>query len=146
MDITNPAGFQNRFLSRFLDFIITFLITGILSQLLYGGFYDGNHYYLTDLFGVLYYLLLPILWHGYTIGRRMAGNRIVRVDGRKLGIGTMLLRDLVAGIIYALTLGIGLIVSAFMIGIREDKRALHDFIAQTYVTTDPPSTFKNSEQ
>ncbi|NAZ10137.1 hypothetical protein GT022_15405 [Agaribacter marinus] len=69
----------------------------------------------------------------------MAGNRIVRIDGRKIGIGTMILRNIVAGIIYILTFGIGLIVSAFMVGVREDRRAIHDFIAQTYVTTNPPT-------
>ena len=35
----------------------------------------------------------------------------------------MVLRVIVAGIIYVVTLGIGLIVSAFMVGLRDDKRA-----------------------
>jgi uncharacterized RDD family membrane protein YckC len=48
----------------------------------------------------------------------------------------MLLRTLVSGIFYALTIGIGAIVSAFMVGIREDKRAIHDFIAGTEVVHD----------
>lgn len=139
MGVVSPAGFQNRFLARFLDFIIIIVVTGILSLLLYGEFYNADEYRATDILGPLYTLVLPILWYGYTLGRRMAGNRIVRIDGRKVGIGTMVLRDIVAGIVYTLTLGIGLIVSAFMIGIREDKRAIHDFIAQTYVTTSPPA-------
>ena len=57
---------------------------------------------------------------------------------RNLAYGTMLLRVLVGGSCIRLTLGIALIVSAFMVGIREDKRAIHDFIAGTYVTYDPP--------
>ncbi|WP_099156848.1 RDD family protein [Virgibacillus ndiopensis] len=128
MEVTNPAGFQNRFLA-----------TGIISQLLYGVFYDSENYHSIDYIRLIYGLILPVVWYGYTLGRRMAGNRIVRIDGRKVDIGTMILRNIVAGIFYILTLGIGLIVSAFMIGGREDKRAIHDFIAQTYVTTDPPS-------
>ncbi|WP_163971126.1 RDD family protein [Oceanobacillus halotolerans] len=138
MDFTNPAGFRNRFLARILDLMIIFLVTGIISQFLYGAFYDGDSYRLIESFGFFYTLLLPIFWYGYTLGRRMVGNRIVRVDGRKVGIGTMILRDIVAGAAYTFTLGIGLVVSAFMVGIREDKRAIHDFIAQTYVTTSPP--------
>lgn len=141
MDITNPAGFQNRFLARFLDFVILTLVTGTLSQLLYGVFFDANNYRFIDSLSFLYYLLLPVFWYGYTLGRRMAGNRIVRIDGRKVGIGTMVLRDIVASVVYIFTFGIGLIVSAFMIGVREDKRAIHDFIAQTYVTTDPPVNY-----
>lgn len=50
----------------------------------------------------------------------------------------MVKRDLIAGLLYGLTLGIGVIVSAFMVGLREDKRALHDFIGGTYVTHNPP--------
>lgn len=53
-----------------------------------------------------------------------------------LGIGMMLLRNVVAGVAYTLTLGVGLIVSAFMMGIREDKRSIHDFLAGMYVTYD----------
>ncbi|MGJ9384339.1 RDD family protein [Salipaludibacillus sp. CF4.18] len=139
MEVTNPAGFQNRFLASFLDFIIIFLVTGIISYFLYGIFYNSDKNYPSDILGFFYTLFLPVLWSGYTIGRKMAGNRIVRMDGKKVGIGTMILRVIVATIAYTLTLGIGLIVSAFMVGIREDKRAIHDFIAQTYVTTNPPT-------
>ena len=56
----------------------------------------------------------------------------------KLGIGDMLMRVVVAGLIYAVTLGIAAIVSAFMVGLREDKRSLHDLIAGTYVTYNAP--------
>ncbi|MCG1028520.1 RDD family protein [Virgibacillus halodenitrificans] len=138
MTITNPAGFQNRFLARVLDSLIIFIGVGIISYFIYGKFYDSEIIYPIDYAGLIYGILLPIIWYGYTLGRRMAGNRIVRVDGKKVGIGTMLLRDILGGIIYILTLGIGLIISAFMIGVREDKRTIHDLIAQTYVTTEPP--------
>lgn len=126
-------------MARVLDVIIIFLVTGIISQFLYGVFYDNETIRPIDYLGLIYSLITPIVWYGYTLGRRMAGNRIVRIDGRKIGIGTMILRNIVAGIIYILTFGIGLIVSAFMVGVREDRRAIHDFIGQTYVTTNPPT-------
>ncbi|SDJ98541.1 RDD family protein [Sediminibacillus albus] len=138
MEITNPAGFQNRFLARILDLIIIYAVSGFLSMLLYGDFYNTGNFRPVNLLGLLYASLLPVVWYGYTLGRRMAGNRIVRVDGEKVGLGTMLLRIIGAGIAYTITLGIGVIISAFMIGIREDKRAIHDFLAGTYVTYDPP--------
>ena len=46
----------------------------------------------------------------------------------------MILRVLVGALIYGVTFGIGVIVSAFMVGMREDKRSIHDFVAGTYVT------------
>ncbi|UOQ84773.1 RDD family protein [Gracilibacillus salinarum] len=136
MTVMNPAGFLNRLCARFLDGILITLVSGFLTLAIYGEFLRDD-YYFTDWLGVIYGLLLPVVWYGYTIGRRLTGNRIVKLDGSKVGIGNMLLRDIVAGMIYAFTFGIGLIVSAFMVGIREDKRAIHDFIARTYVTTEP---------
>lgn len=45
-------------------------------------------------------MIVPILWHGYTVGKRIMGIRIVRVDGEKIGIGTMLLRYVIAALFY----------------------------------------------
>lgn len=86
----------------------------------------------------MYYLLLPIFWYGYTVGKKALGIRIARVDGEKLGFGTMFMREVVANLVYVLTFGIGIIISAFMVGIRNDKRSIHDLIAGTYVTYDDP--------
>lgn len=48
----------------------------------------------------------------------------------------MLLRVVVAGLLYFITFGIGFIVSVIMVAVREDKRAIHDFIAGTEVVWD----------
>lgn len=60
------------------------------------------------------------------------------MNGEKVGIGTMLMRFLVGSLIYIVTLGVALIVSAFMVGLHKDERAIHDFIAGTYVTYERP--------
>lgn len=134
MKVSNPAGFLNRFAANIVDLLVISVLTNVILQ--FQNYFLQNE--LNSVINFLYALLLPILWSGYTIGRRALGNRIVRMDGKKLGLGTMVMRFIIAGIIYALTLGIGLIVSAFMVGLREDKRAIHDFIAQTYVTKNQP--------
>ena len=137
MDIYSPAGFWIRLVANIVDGIILFIGLGFISLIIYGQFYVDS-YTIIDLLNPLYYIILPVIWYGYTLGKRALGIRIVRVDEEKVGIGTMLLRDVVGGIVYIITLGIGLIVSAFMIGLREDKRSIHDFIAGTYVTYSPP--------
>ncbi|SDM67842.1 RDD family protein [Sediminibacillus halophilus] len=144
METTEPAGLDNRIIARFIDAIIITLGTVLITYISYGDFTNGDEFRFIDFIGFLYGLLLPVLWYGYTLGRKVAGNRIVRLDGRKVGIGTMLLRELVAGIFYALTFGVGLIVSVFMVGMREDHRAIHDFIAGTYVTGCPPEKVENA--
>ena len=82
---------------------------------------------------VLYFVLVPVLWFGHTLGKWALGIRIVRDDGSEVNFMTMVIRELLVGLLYAVTLGIGVIVSAFMIGLREDKKSIHDLIAKTKV-------------
>lgn len=133
--MSDSVGFWKRFLAGLLDGIIVSLPLAIIFGLITGDWENENY---STFFDFLYMLLVPILWYGYTVGKRIMGIRIVRMDGKKLGIGTMLLRYLVAALVYAITLGIGFIVSAFMVGLRKDHRAIHDFIAGTYVTSNKP--------
>ncbi|RSD25433.1 RDD family protein [Mesobacillus subterraneus] len=135
MSMNSPAGFWVRLGASILDGLIIGVPLLIISYLATGS-WDENLF--TQSLNFLYTLLVPILWYGYTIGKRIVGVRIAKVNGKKLGFGAMIMRTIVAGIVYTLTLGIGVIVSAFMVGLRQDKRSLHDFIAGTYVTYEKP--------
>ncbi|OPA79454.1 hypothetical protein BVG16_10305 [Paenibacillus selenitireducens] len=124
------AGFWIRLGASLLDGLIVGVPLAILSYSITGGY--GKEY-VTDLLSFLYTLLLPVFWDGYTIGKRCVGIRIVKLDGSPPTIGTMLLRQVAAGLIYGFTFGIAAIISAIMVGVREDKRSIHDFIAGTEV-------------
>ncbi|MGF7048640.1 putative RDD family membrane protein YckC [Paenibacillus sp. DS2015] len=126
------AGFWIRLGSMLLDGVIVGIATAVFLGITLG---DGDaKENVTKLISFLYSLTLPIFWNGCTIGKRICGIRIRKiVDLSPPSIGTMLLRNVVAGIVYGLTFGIGVIVSVFMVALREDKRALHDFIAGTEV-------------
>lgn len=128
--MSDSVGFWKRLFAGVLDGIIVSAPLAIIFGVITGDWENENF---STLFNFLYMVIVPILWYGYTVGKRIMGIRIVRMDGKKLGIGTMLLRYLVAALVYAITLGIGFIVSAFMVGIRKDHRSIHDFIAGTYV-------------
>ncbi|WP_085507344.1 RDD family protein [Thalassobacillus devorans] len=144
MEVHNPVGFWNRLGARIIDGILMGIVTGIISAILFGEFANDDYNPL-DGIGLLYSILLPLFWYGYTVGKRATGVRIVKKNGENVGIGNMLMRELVSIFVYALTLGIGLIVSAFMVGLRHDKRAIHDFIGGTYVTYDPPEKNEYAE-
>ncbi|MEE3952644.1 RDD family protein [Peribacillus frigoritolerans] len=133
--MSDSVGFWKRLFAGVLDGIIVSAPLAIIFGVITG---DWENEDFSTLFNFLYMVIVPILWYGYTVGKRIMGIRIVRMDGKKLGIGTMLLRYLVAALVYAITLGIGFIVSAFMVGIRKDHRSIHDFIAGTYVTSNEP--------
>ncbi|MCM3259077.1 RDD family protein [Paenibacillus lautus] len=121
------AGFWIRLGANILDGLIVSLPLTIIAGLITGNYENEP---ISNLIFGLYGILVPVYWNGYTIGKRMCGIRIRKFDFLEPpGLGTMLLRNLVAGIVYALTLGIGIIVSIFMVALREDKRSLHDFIA-----------------
>ena len=133
--MTNPAGFWVRLLANIIDSLVIGIPVGTIAYIATGNW--ENEDFSTPL-SILYSILIPILWYGYTVGKRIMNVRIVKVDGSKLGIGAMLMRVIVAGLIYVVTLGIAAIFSVFMIGLRQDKRSLHDLIAGTYVTYNAP--------
>lgn len=132
MDNYNRAGFWRRLGANILDGLIMGIPLAILSFIISG---KGDSAF-TNIVSFLYSLLIPVFWNGYTIGKKICGIQIRRQDGRPPGIGTMLMRNVVGGLVYGITLGIAAIVSAFMVGMREDKRAIHDFIAGTVVVHD----------
>lgn len=136
--MNNPGKFWIRFLAVVLD---SLLISAVISAGVF--LFNLNT---TDravqtgegVLTILYFVLLPVLWYGYTVGKKIAGVRIVKKDNSDVTFVTMLLRYVLSGIVYGVTLGIAFIVSVIMVAARKDKRALHDFIAGTYVTYDPP--------
>jgi len=134
--VQSPAGFWVRLIARLLDGIIVGAVVGIIALVL--GFSMRGTQGLSSLIDILYFIIVPVAWIGYTIGKRAFGIRVAKVDGSPLGIGSMILREFVGfGLIYGITFGIALIVSCFMIGLRQDKRGIHDLIAGTYVTREP---------
>lgn len=134
--MNRPAGFWVRVGASILDGIIIGIPIAIISYLVTGNAEDSG---ISSTLNLLYTLLVPVVWSGYTVGKKIVGVRIAKVNGEKLGFGTMLMRTVVSGLVYLLTLGIGVIVSAFMVGLRQDKRAIHDLIAGTYVTYEKPN-------
>ncbi len=134
--VQQPAGFWIRFGANLADWLFINLPLLILMGIITDEFSTDNT--VVSVLSLLYVLITPIFWQGYVVGKRVLGIRIVRKDGENVHFGNMIMRTIVAGIFYGLTLGIGLIVSAFMVGLREDKRAIHDFMAGTYVTKAKP--------
>lgn len=139
--VIKPGGFWIRLLGNLLDGVIVSIPLTLIVFLLTGEVNENDP--VISILGFIYTIAVPILWSGYTIGKRIVGVRIVKVNGQKLGIGAMLLRVLVAGIVYSLTLGIALIVSLFMVVFRKDKRSLHDLMAGTYVTYAKPDEMED---
>ncbi len=138
--VNRPAGFWIRLGANLLDGLMIGIPLFIIAMIL--GLSDDQSNTLNSIINPIYSLVVPVIWYGYTVGKRICGIRIVKLDGSNVGIGTMLLRIIVAGFVYVITLGLALIASIFMVAFRKDKRSVHDMLAGTYVTYNAPGELK----
>lgn len=131
----NRAGFGIRFFASIIDMFILIIPISILLYFIQGEFStEWSDGYLWDIGYVIYLTVLPVLWKGYVIGKRLMGIKIKRTDGGDVTFANMILREVIGnGLLVFVTLGISLLISAIMVFVMEDRRGLHDLIGGTYV-------------
>jgi uncharacterized RDD family membrane protein YckC len=135
------GGFWVRFAAYFVDSIIIG-IGGLLVAVVWGlafGWKAAADSESNDLLALVF-IVLSQLYHAYfvssarmaTPGKRLCGLYVTDLEGRRLGFGRALWRN-VAALFSYLTLYIGF----FMAGFTERKQALHDKLAGTLVHRQP---------
>lgn len=77
---------------------------------------------------------------GLTLGKWATGLRLLRTDGAEISLGRAFLRHFVGYPVSFLLFGIGFVIAVF----NSRGRGLHDFIADTIVVRDGPSTTMRS--
>jgi uncharacterized RDD family membrane protein YckC len=139
------ASFETRLVAFVLDMIVLFsvflLFTSVagLQLLLRSDFGDvdppDSAFYLAAIILLIYFFpLFPLyflalwVWRGQTVGKVAMAIKVVRRDGRRLGVGTALLR-LVGYLFSTLLLFAGFLMIAF----DRQRRGLHDRLADTLV-------------
>lgn len=135
-----PAKLWQRFFARIIDGLIVGVpIVFIVSFT--GGYdfvIDPGTNFIFNIFMLLivtaYMICLPVIWYGWTIGKRLMGLRITHVSGADVSWQKMLKRELFILVVYSVTLGLFLLLSSVMMITRKDKRALHDLMAETKVS------------
>ena len=83
---------------------------------------------------LVYYTPIMVAWEGRTLGKRALGIRVVRADGRPLGAGTVVVRQvLLQYLLVGLVPVVGLV--NYLLPLFDDpgNRAGHDRIARTRV-------------
>ncbi len=129
----SPVGIIERSFALLIDWGIL-VFASIMAYIIF-----GNHVLINlQVIAIVYFTFTPLLWRGYTIGKRVLSIRIARVSYRKLTFPTMFLREVIGVILYQLTLGLLTIVSIYLVTTRDDRRSIHDIIAGTFVTSHHP--------
>lgn len=135
-----PAKLWQRFFARILDGLIVGVpIVFILSFTVgYDFVIDPRANFIFNIFMMLivtaYMIILPVIWYGWTIGKRLMGIRVMQMDGTDVSWPAMVKRELFILVVYSLTFGIFLLLASVMVITRKDKRALHDLMAKTKVS------------
>ncbi len=128
------ASIFSRFLALFVDtFIIFFFVSSVLLIHYLLSFDQrlvtlvlGNG--IIFLFLALYFIILPVIQNGQTLGKKVMGLKIIRQDSQKINFSISILRffgTLISGIV----LGIGYLSALF----NHQKLTWHDRISKTYV-------------
>ena len=137
MNSKKPAGFGIRFLASIIDFLIISSTLGIVFYIINGNYsIEWTNGLTFRFFYTLYLTVIPILWGGYIIGKKICKIKIKRFkDDGNLTILNMVMREVVGNYIVVLaTFGISVLLSGLMVIFRKDKRGIHDFIGGTYVS------------
>ena len=147
VEVGPPAGFWIRFVAAMIDGLILIaaisVIVGIVITFLAlsGNWVDADGTVATILsiivavvaiivIGWLYEALMTSSARGATLGKQAVGVRIVRADGAQLSFGRATARHFLKAMITPMVpFAIGYLLAAF----TARKRALHDFMADTFV-------------
>ncbi len=129
-----PAGFWRRFVAALIDGVI--LVIAILPINAIGTYLGATESFTWMIYSNLVSALLSFLYQGYfltsrnaTIGKILLSIKVVRMNHEPIGFKTVVIREVVGKPLSGIILGIGYLMAAF----REDKRALHDLLAETQV-------------
>ena len=128
------APFLLRAAALFIDYLLL-LIVPILWLVASGFLTDSGSrtlgpgvWLVALLVFILDFLVLP-MFTGRTLGKALLGLTIVRLDGTRMDVSTVLRRNLLGYLLTAATLGLGFLVVA----INRSGRALHDLVGGTIV-------------
>ena len=145
------ARVRHRVMAALLDLVIVCSFLAIITvgkipflvSMIYGGEHVVTTKFVVDTFryGILYsfflivyYIIIPLFFHGQTIGKKVFKLQVVREDNEKLDSKTLFYREGVGRILIVFaSLGITSLVSVVIMALREDKKGLSDILAKTKV-------------
>lgn len=147
-----PATWLSRVYAAAIDAAIVIALTAPVMALLvaagivhtprYNGVVSTQFVFVTAFVMTIFVFLYPTLWityrQGQTIGKRVLGIRVVKLDGNYLGLGhaairEVLVKQLLFGFGASFSFGVIQLADALWPFVDRINRCLHDIVAQTRV-------------
>ena len=173
----NKTGYIKRIIAYGIDWYLGSVLSSLPLILLYMSLHKDAVYipqqlsifkgYYQVLAGVLslsvafvYYVVLPIIWKGQTLGKKLLGLKIVNDDYQEVNVKQLIIRQvimifLVEGSIYTCSnmfhqlvnvltgYNIASILSGILVIILKSKKSLHDIVSHTLVVDIKSEDYKN---
>lgn len=123
------ASVGQRFGAFLVDFVIS-VVVGIAGSVI-GSAISGDLSAINFLVSIGYWIVVLILvaTRGQSPGKMAIGIKIVKTDGRSIGFGTTLIREIIGKLISSIIILLGYIWILF----DGQRQGWHDKIASTYV-------------
>jgi uncharacterized RDD family membrane protein YckC len=145
--VKKPAPVMNRIGADAIDMFVISFIYGVIAALISRDFHAllnrfeaSTGDYRIDfaiVFGLmaLYFIVVPLVWNGFTIGKFLLRTRIAKSDGEKADASSLVFRFFLVLVPNIILLGIPAIINVYVIAVRKDKKGYHDLLAKTSVVS-----------
>lgn len=140
-----PALVMNRIGASLIDMFLISVMYGAVVAVMTGNYsaifnrfnisFGDYRYDLAVVFILMaiYFILLPFIWNGVTLGKKVTRIKLISLKSEKLTIQTLTIRFFVLLLPNILLLGIPILCNVYMMLFRKDNCGFQDLITKTKV-------------
>ncbi|MGG0302181.1 RDD family protein [Bacillus albus] len=140
-----PALVMNRIGASLIDMFLISVMYGAVVAVMTGNYsaifnrfnisFGDYRYDLAVVFILMaiYFILVPFIWNGVTLGKKVTRIKLISLKSEKLTIQTLTIRFFVLLLPNILLLGIPILCNVYMMLFRKDNCGFQDLITKTKV-------------
>ncbi|HDR7770279.1 TPA: RDD family protein [Bacillus paranthracis] len=141
----HPALVMNRIGASLIDMFLISVMYGAIVAVMTGNYsaifnrfnisFGDYRYDLAVVFILMaiYFILLPFIWNGVTLGKKVTRIKLISLKSEKLTLQTLTIRFFVLLLPNILLLGIPVLCNVYMMLFRKDNCGFQDLITKTKV-------------
>ena len=145
LKVHRPALVMNRIGASLIDMFLISVMYGAVVAVMTGNYsaifnrfnisFGDYRYDLAVVFILMaiYFILLPFIWNGVTLGKKVTRIKLISLKSEKLTIQTLTIRFFVLLLPNILLLGIPILCNVYMMLFRKDNCGFQDLITKTKV-------------